>query len=58
MSEFNGLWKHEETQHAPKQCQNLQLDEGGHLMKEEEEEITVEEDGTLTKKETKRRNIH
>ena len=39
MSEFRGLWKHEETQHAPKQCQNLQLDEGGHLMKEEEEEV-------------------
>ena len=38
MSEFGGLWKHEETEHAPTVPES-QLDEGGHFMKEEEEEV-------------------
>ena len=35
MSEFGGLWKHEETQYAPTVPESS-IDEGGHLMKEED----------------------
>ena len=37
MSEFGGLWKHKETQHALKKWQNSQLVDCGHYAEEEEE---------------------
>ena len=40
MSEFDGLWKHKNTQ-DPLQWQNNQLDDEGHFMEEEEENWKV-----------------